>query len=331
MRNSVITTVEGSFASYVADLKPTPSERAQASQSQLHVRDVLTRAASRGDIPKLLGTEFLTGSYARFTKPHPLDDVDLIVPMNGAGLVPTSGGTTVGTVEGTWTWDSPILGTAYDDQTGNKSSIKVLTAFQRVLDAAYEGSTVVRDGQAINVWLASYGLGLDIVPAFHIQPFWGRDYYYIPRGHNLPNWMPTNPKLDQELLDAQCSEWGHERLREVIVLLKRWNQQLAQKLKPYHLEVLIRNHFRYRALISYSGAAQSFLCEAASLIEASCPDLTGLGSNLDDYLSAAQRSAIAAAAREHGDSATMALFFEQRGEVNAALSCWGRVFGEEVA
>ena len=331
MRNSVVTTVEGAFGSFVAGLKPTASERGQASQSQLHVRDVLTRAASRGDIPKVLGTEFLTGSYARFTKPHPLDDVDLIVPTDGAGLVPTSGGSTVGTVEGTWTWGSPILGTAYDDQSGNKSSIKVLNAFQRVLDAAYGRSTVVRDGQAINVWLSSYGLGLDIVPAFHILPFWGRDYYYIPRGHNLPNWMPTNPKLDQELLDAQCNEWGHERLREVIVLLKRWNQQLTQKLKPYHLEVLIRNHFRYRSLTSYSDALQNFLREAASLIGASCPDLTGLGGNLDDYLSPVQRSAIVRSAREHGDLATRALIFEQRGQVDAALSCWGRVFGEEVA
>ena len=61
-------SVQSAFESLLDAIKPTADERAQASKSQNHVREVLRNAEARNEIPWLLDNkEFLSGSFIRHT------------------------------------------------------------------------------------------------------------------------------------------------------------------------------------------------------------------------------------------------------------------------
>ena len=61
----------------------------QGSKSHIYIRDLLSnRRNTDSSFPWLLDGDFLSGSYARGTKLHPLDDIDVMIILDGAGLVP---------------------------------------------------------------------------------------------------------------------------------------------------------------------------------------------------------------------------------------------------
>ena len=70
--------------------------RQGASRSQNYLRSILRgKAENDTSFPEILTSEdsdFLGGSFARHTKIWPLDDIDLFLPLDGAGLVYRSGG-----------------------------------------------------------------------------------------------------------------------------------------------------------------------------------------------------------------------------------------------
>ena len=327
-------SVDSAFTSLLAAIKPTADERAQASTSQNHVRDVLRNAEARGEIPWLLDyKEFLSGSYIRHTKITPLDDVDLMFPLDGTGLSVTSGGVQRSdVVEGSGTTGSPILTSAYDNADGHKSSIKVLNAFKAVLDSYYDRSEVKRNGQAINIWLSTYGMGLDIVPCFHVMPLFGQDVYYIPVGGGGSNWMKTNPKLAQEMLDKDAAQsWLNGNLKPVIMFMKYWNREKNySRLESYHVECMVWDFFKYTPMHGYASAVTSFLAASADRIAGACPDPTGIGSNIDDYLTDDARQKSKEAATDASEWAGFANTYSALGNVEKALECWSHVFGSAI-
>src|ERR1035437_3129273 len=70
--------------------------RQDASRSQIYLRNILRGKAGKDPtFPEILtkeATDFLRGSFARHTKIWPLDDIDLFLPMDGAGLVYVNNG-----------------------------------------------------------------------------------------------------------------------------------------------------------------------------------------------------------------------------------------------
>src|SRR5690242_548687 len=59
----------------------------QASKSQTYIRDLLVnKSRSDASFPRFIEGDFLSGSYARGTKIFPLDDVDIMMVLDGRGL-----------------------------------------------------------------------------------------------------------------------------------------------------------------------------------------------------------------------------------------------------
>jgi hypothetical protein len=311
--------------------KPSASESAQAETSQHFVRRVLQKLSGERSIPELLaGEDFLSGSYVRFTKRAPLDDVDLMVPMNGTGLYHRYGnGVPSGlALAGTGYWTSPLLDRDFESRDGNKSSIIVLNRFRDALAETYASSTVVRDGQAVNVALASYGLGLDVVPCFRAFDAHGAEVFLIAEGHGRPGWIVTNPKLHARFLDSVATRPIRSFLRDLILLAKLWNAAAnGGRLSPFHVEVMAIRHFEARVMISLAESLDSFFQALPQILQTACPDPAGLGEPIDAALDWDARLRSAILAEETSRSIQVARALSAIGREDLAAERWCGALG----
>jgi hypothetical protein len=326
-------TVEGAFGRFLEGvLAITTDQRSRAAASRENLLDTLkTRRKDEPMFPRLL-RGFLSGSYDRFTKNPPLDDIDLMVVMDGAGLYPEGDGTKLtATVEGSDAPDNPLTDERYDDDQGRKSSIRVLNVFKSALDDAYKKSEVVRDGQAVRVWLKSYELGFDVVPCVHVVPALGgsKDYYLIPKGDRTTLWLATNPQLDAERLDG-LDKKQNGRMRGTVKLLKRWNDRPNRgRLRPYHLEVMALNIFELYSIKSYLDALRYFFTAAPGRLGQPCPDPSDLGPNVDRYLDQEQRDLSLEAVGSALEAVQTAVDQERKGNYEAAVAALRTVLGDD--
>lgn len=267
------------------------SQISQGSRSQNYIRGLLAnKSDSDPDFPRLIKGDFLSGSYARGTKIYPLDDIDVMLVIDGAGLFPIKNGQRWNAaIRESNKTDNPLLKQLEWD--GLLSSRNILDHFKSALEQSHPSSKIAKDGQAINVQLSS-GIGVDIVPCFHIIPHDGsQDVYYIPVGHGSNGWMITNPKIDERISKA-LHDYHNEKLRPIIKLLKLWNVIFnANRLRSYHLETVAWYIFdKYPGKINHYGSALIyFFNTASSWFKINCPDITQLGGPIDLYLTQENR------------------------------------------
>ncbi len=270
----------------------SPEHISSGSTSHTYVRGLLQNKAGRDpSFPWMIDGDFLSGSYARGTKIYPLDDIDVIMVLDGHGLHPIENGMYLSAgVRGSGTSGSPVGN--YTDAYGLISSKRIMELFHGALKETYPNSTIRKNGQAVNIWLESKKMGIDIVPAFHIQPHNGtQDYYYIPAGNDRTDWIKTNPKIDQAICDAL--DLRHDKkLKPVIKLLKHWNHfHNSGRLESYHLEAVTWYVFNLHPdkIMDYGTAVKYFFDNAAPYFTQPCLDPTRLGGPIDQYLSQADR------------------------------------------
>lgn len=330
-RRPMVLTVNAAFDKFLRDtVNLTEAERTQASRSHTRLRDLIkSKAGNDQTLFSLIDGDFLTGSYDRGTKIRPLNDVDLFLVLDGTQLfVVENEGVAEVTVEGSTNFFNPLLLPRYLTSSGYVSSHQVLLALRNALAQSYPNSRIRRDGQAVNVWLDSYQMGLDVVPAFHLLPGDGRrDYYFIPQGHGSPWWIPTNPKVDADLV-SKWDEYHDRKFRPVVRLLKWWNVVRNQsRLRTYHLEVLCLHVFQNEPILGYPAALAQFFREAQSLLAGTCPDPTGLGPPVDRYVNPENRRLTTAALQKASRLAARALGHSLFGKEADARRCWHVIFG----
>jgi hypothetical protein len=213
-----------------------------------------------------------------------------MIVIDGVGLRARHNGSILNAdVRGSNQSTNPML--SYLDSSGLLNSQKVLQLFQNALNQSHPDSKVSKDGQAINVKMQS-GIGIDVVPCFHIVPRDGsQDLYYIPAGYQSGGWKKTNPKLDKNISDHLHARHNN-KLKPLIKLIKYWNEQFnGGRLRSYHLETIAWYIFNnYPGTINhYATALIYFFKEASARLVNDCPDATGIGDPIDSYLSPADR------------------------------------------
>ena len=197
------------------------------------------------------------GSFSRRTKIDPLDDIDLMIGLDGHGFIYLiydykhiefiqNYDFNLGT------WSNFIDSDCYERPYLN--SRKVLEELKRNLEKVphYEKAEIYRNKQAITLKLNSYPWTFDIVPCFYSLLY---NYYFIPNGNG--HWMLTNPKTDQDFItniNQNCSG----KLLEIIRLFKYWNKQNFNKFPSYLLEIMIANFFRHN-YVPYNNTYDFFL------------------------------------------------------------------------
>lgn len=280
--------IHNAFEKLLGKIGVSQAQRSQGSTSHQYVRGLLDNKKENDDsFPWLTDGDFLSGSYARGTKIYPLDDIDVMVVIDGTGLYAHQNGQILDAeVRGDGIVGNPVNNLTYNIQ-GHISSKMVLEKFRDAIKESYPNSEIRKDGQAVNIWLDSYNMGLDIVPCFHIIPRnGGRDFYYIPQGGDNHGWMTTNPKIDAEICDT-LDQRHDSKFKPVVKLLKHWNDiHNNSRLRSYHLETIAAYifHNHPEKIQNYPAAIRYFFNNAGTYLQNTCSDMTGLGGAVDTYL-----------------------------------------------
>ncbi len=297
----------------------------QGSTSHTYIRDLLAnKRTTDPSFPWLLDGDFLSGSYARGTKLHPLDDIDVMIVLDGTGLIPVGLNATYyvrGNSEGK---NSPVHNHLGADNLLNSHT--VLETFQKALAQSHSDSTIKKSGQAINVKLTSYNLGIDIVPCFHIKPFDAtqQDFYYIPLGNGNPGWLKTNPQIDAAI-SKRLHDQHNKKLKGVIKLLKYWNREKnGDRIRSYHLETIawyvFHNHTS--SINSMAEGVRYFFDNARPYLENQLKEATGFGGLVDSYMSVQDRqSSLAAFDRAKSTIQSTGLL--------SPVATWKPIFGDK--
>ena len=295
----MISTDEA-FRKFMSRLELNTREQENASKRHTEVREYIRTKFS-------IDRDFLTGSYARYTKTKPLKDIDIFFVMADT-----------------------------DAKKYRAQAPKVvLDAYYDALVEKYGQDAVRKQGRSINV---DFGvvvdsddntdyrvLSVDVVPAVAAG-----DDYEIPNS-DTGKWMKTNPEIHAEKAklahQAFDSEW-----KGLVRMVKYWNNNSKhgadKPVKPsFLIEVMALEclHGGWQGRFDYE--VQAFFSSLADRIKDEWPDPAGLGSPISDGMDAARKERacqlLTAASRE----ASHAIDLARKGQNGEALKAWRALFG----
>jgi chemotaxis protein histidine kinase CheA len=317
------------FRNHTVDLSPAVVQKGRRSQTFL-VKQIKQLAKRYPDFPKLKGNYVPFGSFSRNVKICPLNDIDLLILLNGSDTTirPTVlGSSMVYTV--TLKKTASCLAPFADDQ-GQVNSTKILNRIKTYLThiTHYKKAATNKRMQAVTFQLKSYPWIFDIVPAI---PVYSRDrvtHYLIPDGHG--DWIRTNPKIDAKNM-ATANKTQQGKLLAIMRLLKYWNNRTHKpRLPSYYFETIVIQTFRHAAPIkSDTEALQYFFNNASTYLMASCPDPKNLGDNLDRDISRETKQKITKALKTAAQQVGYAIRAESKNDPKLAISWWCKIFGRE--
>ena len=317
-------TVALSFDQYrtkTVDLDPV--ETAIARKSRDYLVEQLGQLPSRDStFPPLYGGCQYFGSFARKTKVRPLDDIDLLLLLNGKN---TSAEFYSGYTYQVRVTDNTCVLWRYTDN-GYLNSTKVLNKLKSSLQIipSYQKAESKRTGEAVTLKLTSYSWVFDIVPAFPVSDgMGGTAYYLISDGDS--RWKRTDPRSDQATITA-ANQHHKNFLIPLIRVMKYWNtnSRAAPRLMSYYFETMLINGLKFQP--SLGGIRESIplaFRQLANQVVLSCPDQKGLGPNLDSDVSWDTKSKVQEAATKRAEYADWALEYERQGNHIEAIKWWG--------
>jgi hypothetical protein len=316
------------FRSQEVDLTADITKTARTSRDFL-LRQIESTAKDNASFPTLYGGYVSFGSFARSTKTQPLDDIDLLLPLNGKSTEAT-----VSSNDPYTYWlrlkDRTVPLASFPDNSGYVNSTKVLNSIKSGLSDVrkYKKADIKKNMEAVTLSLPSYDWVFDIVPAVPIGDSSGAiAYYLIPNGTG--DWKRTDPRIDE----TNCSrvDARHGKLfRPTVRVLKYWNKRpIAPALPSYYLETLALKVFSTLSVISLVRVGvERFFYNVGPQLWATCPDPKGLGPPLDSDITVETKTKVAQAFTEAAKSCGYALMYEQQNDHKKAIYWWRQVFGE---
>lgn len=291
-------TIDEAFRKFKSRLELNDKEQANASQRHKEVREYL---ATKFDIEN----DFLTGSYARYTKTKPLKDIDIFF----------------------------VLG-ATEKHYRSKAPSVVIDDFYNALVDKYGCGAVRKQARSVNL---DFGvvvdaedktdyrvLSIDAVPAFTA----GDDYEIPDTGSG--KWIRTNPKTHASKAvtahQAFSSEW-----KGLVRMVKYWNNNKKHGEKPVKPSFLIEVMCLECLYGGWQGKfdleLQALFSTLADRIFDTWPDPAGLGPAISNDMDDARRQRAHSLLKEASRQAGIAIDHVRRGRNGEALRVWRDLFG----
>lgn len=290
-------TVQEAFIKFRSKLELTNQESTDASSRQKEVRGVMDGAFH-------IERDFLTGSYARWTKIKPLKDVDIFC----------------------------VLGTDERHYRDKKPSV-LLANVEKALVKKYGSSNVSQQRRSCTV---NFGvqedengetggkvMSFDVVPAFTLN-----DYYEIPDTATTSGWTKTNPTVHYDKAVAAQAAYN-QQWKFLVRMMKAWNREQGKPIKPsFLIEVIALQIIHPPFGGIYGREMQEFFATLADRIGEEWPDPAGLGPNVSDSMDATMRTNARTALLAGEKRAAEALRLERSGSTGQALRVWREMFGK---
>jgi predicted nucleotidyltransferase len=291
-------TLPDAFKKFKSRFELNEKERTNASKRQKEVRDHLDEAYQ-------IDRSFLTGSYARWTKTKPLNDVDIFF----------------------------VLGED-EEHYRNKHPDVILTAFYDTLVDVYGKEAVRKQGRSVGV---NFGVVVDsddntdyrVVSVDAVPAFVDGDNYVIPN-NTTGKWMGTNPEIHAEKAvtahQAYSNEW-----KGMVRMVKYWNQNARHGEKPikpsFLIEVMAMECLHGGWGGSHDREIQFFFATLRDRIHEAWPDPAGLGSPVSDRMDAAMVQRAQQILDTANRDIANAIHLGRIGKNGEALQAWRAFFG----
>lgn len=190
----------------------------------------------------------------------------------------------------------------------------------RIRDALneYQVQVVGARGQAVRLFYAN-APHVDIAPVFS----WNSGGYALPDGTG--GWLTTDPDVHETYMHQRNQDLGN-RLKPMVRMLKRWNNEHGKNFKSFHLEALVAGAFSTLGNNSREASEVFFGCAASNV---SVLDPAGYGGDLSGYLSWTARQDLQNGLRSAHTRARNAIAAENQGDQREAIRLWRIVFGAE--
>jgi hypothetical protein len=290
----MIATQEA-FKKFRSRLELNEREQKDASRRQQRIRAVMDKAFA-------IEHDFLTGSYARWTKTKPLKDVDIFC----------------------------VLGEK-ERHYREKAPATLLADVHAALIDEYGKDNVSCQRRSVTVNFGVVeveGEANDQVMSFDVVPaFTKNDHYEIPDTAVASGWTETNPRIHAEQAvkaqEAYAGEW-----KGLVRMMKAWNRQQGKPVKPsFLLEVMALQILHPPFGGDYRREMQAFFASTAARIGETWPDPAGLGPPVSDSMDAPQRAAAREVLLAAEKQAANAIRLEREGKNGEALRAWRALFG----
>ena len=271
---------------------PTEKETKDASRRQREIRAVMDREFH-------VTRDFLSGSYARWTKTKPLKDVDIFCVLGGE-----------------------------DQKWRDKDPSAILEEVARIMREEYGEDNV--DIQTRSVGISFKNAAEEEVMSFDVVTAFEEDKHYeVPDTKSKDKWTKTDPEIHKDLARdkhaAYSSEW-----KGLVRMVKTWNRHHNRPVKPsFLLEIMALELFDGDFGGDYRYEVKGFFSSAAERVFDVWPDPAGLGPDVSMRMNAQEKQAAQTALRSAADQCLRAIQLEKAGKVGEALRVWQGVFGSQ--
>lgn len=288
----MLSTIDA-FKKFKSRLELRDGEQKNASKRQTDIRDLIGGKFA-------VKSDFLTGSYGRDTKTHPLKDVDIFFVLDKD-----------------------------KEQRFLNNPIGLLEEFKKVLIPTYGQGNVSIGRRSVGLDFAIPAeeedkiLSIDAVPAFE-----SGNHYQIP-DTTLGKWIQTDPQVHAEKATAANKAFGNE-WKPLVKMIKKWNETQGKPVKPSFLIEVMALQILYPPFSGgYIYELKSFFATAADRIGEVWADPAGLGSPVSDQMDASKCNIARQKLVEAGKYIDQAIQLERQGKQEECLRIWReKIFGE---
>jgi len=282
-------TVTDAFEAFKGELELPDRKQKLAASAQQEIRSNIAK--------QLLVTDsMLTGSYSRYTKIEPLNDIDILLVRNNRRSPLSTDGSGI------------FAGQALDQVVG-------------AVQAAYgQKATTKKQSRSVNVQLSGLEFGFDIVPAWLREP----DGFWIPDADSA-GWIPTDPAAHAKIL-TEANELCDRKLKPVIKMLKRWSRNNLDLIRSFHLELICASVLPREEFKDFQTGVATVLVRLPVYVGKVFMDPIYGSSRVDKPLSAGQQTELIARAGYDAENAIEALRLENRGHHSEAIEKWEHIF-----
>lgn len=333
-------TVNGAFDEFLANtvrISATTSEKAKGSRNFL--KNEIKFLSDNNYFLMIAPTMHCNyGSFERKTKTKPLNDIDLIIALNGSIAELSNDYSNSVTIK--YTGNDKLYKQVCDQNyyfgTYTINSTKVNNLLKKALSniSQYENAEIHTRGEAVTLKLKSYDWTFDIVPAFFTLDEKNNkvDYYYIPDGNG--RWKKTNPIKEKERIKS-LNKYFDGKVYDVVRLVKYWNARAKIKtITSYVLEAMVLDYFEKQ--VPYKGENEwvdlhfrNFLGYMSDNIKYPINDPKGIEGNINKLTYIEQKN-IAERAKNDYEKAKLAVDKElEEKDHQSSINIWKDIFGDE--
>jgi hypothetical protein len=281
-------TVAEAFEQFKSELELPDREQDKAAAAQKAIREHVSSHLFIAD-------SFLTGSYARFTKITPLNDVDVVFVRN-TGRV------------GLATYGGILPGLALDEVA------------EAVRKAYPSTAWIQKQSRSVNVQIAGIQFGFDLIPAWLRDP----NGFWIPDA-DTGSWIATDPEGHAQIL-TEANKQCDNKLKPIIKMAKHWSRNNHDLLRSFHIELICRAIFLNNPITTWRFAVARFLLELSNFVGRPMMDPIYGQSRVDGVLSVKETADLLSRCSYDAQNAIDALDLEAAGKDAEAITKWRSIF-----